>query len=427
MPCDMKSKKIKLLTLLLVAFWMPSFSQGFLKKIQKKAENAASDLIVKKSSEKAEKAIDGNKQGESTKKEVVTVSDSSDKNAVNTAVTATSKYDFVSGTNVIFSENFSQDVIGEFPLKWFTNGSGEVVNIEGQQGKWVKMTSGALISPTFKFPENFTCEFDVLLDLDPASRYVYPALKFEIYDRGNKAAKVGYNSYTLKNILYFTSVFHHDFATFLLDSRQNALVKFQSEKVKFPGFQRNYRKVVHVALAVQKERIRVWMNNDKVFDSPAVVANPSNFNQFIVWGAKTKEGNTAFYYSNFKIAAGSADTRTKLLTEGKFVTNGILFDTNSDKIKPESAGLLKEIASALNEAGNIRFKITGHTDNEGKGDANLKLSIKRAEAVKENLVKNYGVKESALETDGKGAMLPLSDNATAAGKAQNRRVEFTKI
>ena len=122
-----------------------------------------------------------------------------------------------------------------------------------------------------------------------------------------------------------------------------------------------------------------------------------------------------------------ADTRNKLITEGRFVTNGILFDVNSDNIKPESGTVLKEMATTLQENPTVRVKIIGHTDNDGADAANLTLSQKRAAAVKTALSSFYGIDANRMETDGKGESQPLNKNATSAEKAQNRRVEFIKL
>ena len=59
---------------------------------------------------------------------------------------------------------------------------------------------------------------------------------------------------------------------------------------------------------------------------------------------------------------GAPDTRNKLLTEGKWVTHGILFDVNSDRVKPESYGALKEIVNVLTENGEVKIQVVGHTD-----------------------------------------------------------------
>jgi outer membrane protein OmpA-like peptidoglycan-associated protein len=71
-------------------------------------------------------------------------------------------------------------------------------------------------------------------------------------------------------------------------------------------------------------------------------------------------------------------------------------------------------------------EIQGHTDNVGKPDANLKLSQARAEAVKAALAKEYGIAEGQLTAKGYGDTKPSTDNKTAEGRANNRRVELVK-
>jgi outer membrane protein OmpA-like peptidoglycan-associated protein len=133
------------------------------------------------------------------------------------------------------------------------------------------------------------------------------------------------------------------------------------------------------------------------------------------------------FFCNLKLSVGAPDTRNKLITEGKFVTSGILFDVNSDKIRPESYGVMKDIANVLSENSSVRVKIIGHTDSDGSDADNLALSKKRAESVKTSLVKDFSIDVSRLETDGKGELQPVDKNTTPEGKANNRRVEFIKL
>jgi outer membrane protein OmpA-like peptidoglycan-associated protein len=88
--------------------------------------------------------------------------------------------------------------------------------------------------------------------------------------------------------------------------------------------------------------------------------------------------------------------------------------------------VLNEISKAIKEHAGIKIKIIGHTDSDGSDATNLTLSQKRAEAVKQALVKDYGLDESQITTDGKGEANPVTDNKTKEGKAANRRVEFIK-
>ncbi|MGB5668147.1 MAG: OmpA family protein, partial [Maribacter sp.] len=93
----------------------------------------------------------------------------------------------------------------------------------------------------------------------------------------------------------------------------------------------------------------------------------------------------------------------------------------------ESYGTLKKIADALNAESGMKINIIGHTDADGSDTANLNLSKSRAISVMNALTDEFGVSGNRLQTDGKGESEPVGDNATSAGKAKNRRVEFIKI
>lgn len=414
--------------------------QGILKRLGDKAANVGGDLIINKAKKKADKALDG-KPGDKTEKSKTvkeettgkaeikseTKSSSITEKAEKKLANASSKFDFIPGEKIILYDNFDQDAIGEFPLKWFTNGSAEVVKLDDQPGKWMQFNSGSFLTPVMDLPENFTVEFDVFLNMTTKSSAVLPGFGFEFHDRGEKAKRLDAYNYELINMLDVTTSFQHDKAIVQADSREQKKVKLRSDNIYLYGFAENFGTVVHVAISIQKERLRVWYNAIKVLDMPSAVALPHQFNQVRFYGAKTREGYPAFYISNFKAAAGLPDMRSKLLEQGKYVTNGILFDVNADRVKPESYGIIKEIAAAIKETQDAKIKIIGHTDSDGSADNNLALSKKRAAAVKEILVNEFGVSADQLSTDGMGASQPVSNNSTAVGKAENRRVEFVKL
>jgi outer membrane protein OmpA-like peptidoglycan-associated protein len=116
-----------------------------------------------------------------------------------------------------------------------------------------------------------------------------------------------------------------------------------------------------------------------------------------------------------------------LLTDGKFVTNAIVFDVNSANIQASSNETLKTVGEILEDFKDFKIKIIGHTDSDGDDNKNLQLSQKRAQAVKDYLLKNYKVDASRLTFEGKGEKAPAMPNTTTEGKAANRRVEFVKI
>jgi outer membrane protein OmpA-like peptidoglycan-associated protein len=116
-----------------------------------------------------------------------------------------------------------------------------------------------------------------------------------------------------------------------------------------------------------------------------------------------------------------------LLTDGKFVTNAIVFDVNSTNIQASSNETLKTVGEILEDNKDMKIKILGHTDSDGDDNKNLQLSQKRASAVKDYLLKNYKIDASRITFEGKGEKVPAMPNTTPEGKAANRRVEFVKM
>lgn len=102
------------------------------------------------------------------------------------------------------------------------------------------------------------------------------------------------------------------------------------------------------------------------------------------------------------------------------------FDFDKATLKPDGKAKLDDLASKLNSLNLEVIIAVGHTDSVGSDAYNQKLSIRRAEAVKGYLV-NKGVDEKRVYTEGKGEKQPVATNKTAAGRAQNRRVEIEVV
>jgi len=214
-----------------------------------------------------------------------------------------------------------------------------------------------------------------------------------------------------------------------VESNQDNSRTFNSDNVEVPGFMKAINKPLHYAIQVQKTRFRIWVNETKLFDIPRGVNTKDTLNQlyFKMEGSNYKDDEIGYYLTNIKVASGIPDTRHKLIDEGKFSTTGILFDFQSAVIKPESYGVIKDIANVLKENPTVKVKIVGHTSSDGDLNANMELSKQRAAAVKDMLIKEFSIDTARLETEGKGPTQPVADNKTPEGKAQNRRVEFIKL
>lgn len=106
--------------------------------------------------------------------------------------------------------------------------------------------------------------------------------------------------------------------------------------------------------------------------------------------------------------------------------SGILFDFDKFALKDAAKTNIKTLASSLNQYPGTDIKVIGHTDSRGTEQYNMNLSEKRAAAVKAYAV-SQGVPAARLITVGKGFAEPIGDNATDAGRAENRRVEIVIV
>ena len=108
------------------------------------------------------------------------------------------------------------------------------------------------------------------------------------------------------------------------------------------------------------------------------------------------------------------------------ILKGVTFETGRSALKPESYYVLDEVAASLNANADIRIEIAGYTDNTGSARGNVVLSGARADAVRAYLA-SKGVSPERMISKGYGAASPIATNTTAAGRAQNRRVELHRL
>lgn len=104
-------------------------------------------------------------------------------------------------------------------------------------------------------------------------------------------------------------------------------------------------------------------------------------------------------------------------------SSGILFPTNGSTLSSSSKTELSQFATKMSDMQDTDITVYGHTDNTGSAEVNEKLSNKRAESVASYL-KNSGIASSRITTEGKSYTMPVAENTTAEGRAQNRRVEI---
>ncbi|GJM30654.1 MAG: hypothetical protein DHS20C17_32890 [Cyclobacteriaceae bacterium] len=442
----------KLITLLIVALLIgvESSPAQFLKNLGKRAEEAAKrtveDRVEQESAEKTDEALDtilepgskekSNKQNSETTEdpdypgqdyqedqvyqEEATLDMEEDlgpQNSSDESISVYSKFDFVPGDNLLFFEDFSNDYIGDFPSKWNTNGTGEVVTINDDPQKWFGMKPGHsvyYIPDLPSLPEEYTIEFDLLaigLDQQTGSTTV---LKIILSD--DSAFKLG--NYAMAQMSFC------QYAPIAMRVRNstgdinNEIAADNREAVKNQP---------HVSIAVNKQRFRLWLNEKKYIDIPRLIPAETILKALKFELLYFKEGKEQLFITNLKVAEGGQDLRRKLIEEGSVSTNGILFNSGSANLLPQSMGIIRQISQVLQQESNMTLRIVGHTDSDGDDNSNLMLSTKRAEAVKDILINQYQINPARLQAEGKGETEPVGDNDTADGKAQNRRVEFIKM
>ncbi len=113
-----------------------------------------------------------------------------------------------------------------------------------------------------------------------------------------------------------------------------------------------------------------------------------------------------------------------LKTSGTIALEGVQFDLSSSKLTPDSATVLDRLVKTLNDNPDLKIAIAGHTDNSGDRGFNKTLSKARANSVLSYLTK-AGINPDRFSSEGFGDTQPRANNATAAGRQQNRRIEVT--
>jgi len=410
---------------------IPGYSQ--FKSLLNKVKTKVDQRVDRKVDNSIDQTLD-RAEGKSTTATAATPAAGATEENAKSSLKSYSKYDFVPGEKVLYADDFAQDNIGELPMAWNSTGSGEVVALDKYPGRWLRLHKGVayLSGNQNVFGENYTVEFDMILVLKN-NGWMYPAFHFALLSSHDlstldNSLLTEYKRFNAINALLQPG--ENNGSRAVLESFTGGTTYFKSGIISIAQLQGWYGQPVHVAIQVQKERYRGWLNELKAFDVPkgmAITGDTINQLRFEVGNTNYSEETYGVYIGNIKVATGLPDTRHKLVEEGRFTTNGILFDVQSDVIRPESYGVIKEIAGVLKESPSIRVKVVGHTSSDGDDAANLELSKKRSAAVKALLVSEFSIDAVRIDTEGKGETEPIADNKTKEGRVQNRRVEFIKL
>lgn len=389
---------IALLSVAFGASWTPAEAQfGGLK-----------DKLKQKVEKKVEKAVEGEDQEEAQAppeeaEEAEPATPASGETATAADMTLYTKYDFVPGDKVIFYDDLSGEEAGEFPSRWRLDSGVFEIARQGDRN-WILCTDEGSIRPkiaTGPLPPKYTIEF--------AFHAKGPAHKghwFHIQWLNAEDEELG-NFQVTDNTHTHLRLVGKDLADKVLPTPLAAGIHW-------------------MRVMATKNSVKCYIDNERVANVPAVEGfQPVDIR---VWmDPWLDEAGNPMLITDFRYAEGGKTLREQLDEAGRIVTHGILFDSGSARIRAESYKTLADIGALLTEAPALRLSIEGHTDSDGSDESNLKLSHDRAGSVKTYLVETYKIDAGRLESKGWGEGKPIDANATAEGKANNRRVELVRL
>ncbi len=422
-------KTLKIIVLIVFLANCSVSNAQIFKKLAEKAEQAAERTVERRvereSEKKTDQALDSVFDKKSTKKrknrrnqDEESIPNNEDASKESTKRNINRAPDFEPGNVSIFDDRFSKENPGDFPANWDTNGSGELVIIDGV--KWLRLGGNSTYIPMIDQapPEDYTIEFDLLVTgLDKKTS----------------------SSSRINILMEDTERFGRPKSFALIELSPSQFIESQGVVEKSENGKRifrnkigkDYREIIdgqsHISIAINRSRMRVWMNDNKLIDIPRLLPEGKLTFKLQTLSLRDEFGKDEVYITNFKMASAGEDNRSKLLTEGKLSTNAIQFESGSDKILPSSFTIIREIATVLEQNPEVNIAIIGHTDSDGDDSSNLALSQKRAASVKKAMHFQYGIAENRMQTEGKGENNPIAQNTSKDGKAQNRRVEFIKL
>jgi outer membrane protein OmpA-like peptidoglycan-associated protein len=303
------------------------------------------------------------------------------------------------GENTIFYDDFTDMAAGDAPPHFKVRGASPDLKAAGNIRQLTINAKGTLIPNLTSLPKNFT--YEAVIKIEPQGRSDSNLI---LISNG-------------KQVLHWW-----------ISERERQLDVVVSMRAPYQELGRkrvavNVDQPIKLALWVQNGRMRSYINGEKALDFNQVELPPIN-------GVELENGllgaGAAFGFRMVRFAESTPDFSQVIASSGRYIARGILFDTDSDVIKPESAPVIRQIAKGLETNPNLKLVIEGHTDSVGDSAHNLDLSLRRAAAVRSVLITQFNIDAYRLAASGLGSTKPVDTNDTPQGRAQNRRVELVK-
>lgn len=317
---------------------------------------------------------------------------------------AWANYDFQPGDELLFFDDYTRDVVGDFPRRFvLSQGNFEVVDVEGV--RYVRATASGIFAVPLPetLPEQFTLEYSVnvthgngYVRLMPGRAFLGPARSYQGSVVDVSLSRAGISP--------------------VGGSGPAAMTTMKTTKMR--------NSIVAVRVMADGEHMKMYIGEQRVANVPNAIF-PRSDTLFLAVGSASPE--YPVLVGPVRVAGGGKDLYDRLIEEGRVSTQGVRFATNSARIRPESTPTLLEIGMMLQSNPDLRIAIEGHTDSDGAEAFNLDLSERRAAAVMEYLVTDMQIEADRLEAKGFGEAKPVASNETPEGKAQNRRVDLVRV
>lgn len=302
-------------------------------------------------------------------------------------------YDYTPGAEVWRHVVFDDERIGRFPAGQleFVEGNMQIVELDGRKVLEVSAASVFRLNLDRELPQGFTVEFGLKIGA------------------ANQAVTVYFGELD-------TSVSRYE--SHYLNIYRTAGIASSGQFVSsIEGRDELMKGIVPIRLQVDGEYAILYVGSERAANIPNAAFKRTKMLEFHF----TANQNYRSYLDSITVAVGLDPLYETLRETGSFTTRGIYFDSDSDRLQPESTPTLLQLENALTRHADLRIRIEGHTDSSGDDAHNLDLSERRAKAVV-NYLTGRGIDASRLESKGLGESAPVADNESAAGRAQNRRV-----
>jgi outer membrane protein OmpA-like peptidoglycan-associated protein len=301
-------------------------------------------------------------------------------------------YDFTPGREVWVATDFTNEPVGRFPASQleFVNGNMQIVELNGEKVLEFAASSIFRVPLRADLPEDFTLEFYI--------RIGAPNLSTNVFFSPMETSVSRYPSHYL-SIYHSPGIFRNG------TSVSSMQVRRVSEEF------------VPIKMQADGSYVIVYAGADRVANVPNAEIRRTGAIEFRV----TANERLRAYLKDIVVAVGVDKMYDALMKSGEWSTRGILFESDSDVLRPESTPTLEDIRSSLASHADLKLIIEGHTDSTGTAEHNLDLSRRRAKSVVTYLTSN-GIAVDRLKDEGKGETQPMADNGTTAGRAENRRV-----